>query len=116
MENQFKYFIIIGLSFMLFSCEANKEDIPVGVISKDKMIEVMTEIELTQALIKLKNSTQDTINEQQLYNEVYDEFDISEGEFNTSIDYYCKEPRPFMLMYGKVIENLTKKQSEHQRK
>lgn len=97
------------------SCGAN-EEIPAEVIAKDKMVEVMTEIELTQALIRLKNSTQDTINEQQLFNEVYTAFDISENKFNTSLEYYCKDPKLLMNMYIQVMENLTKKQSEQQRK
>ena len=100
---------------MLMSC-GSKDEIPAEVIPKNIMIEVMTEMELTQALVKLKNSTQDTINEQQLFEEVYISYDISENKFNTSLAYYCKDPKLLMNMYGKVLENLTKKQSEQQRK
>lgn len=89
---------------------------PKDVIQKDKMIDMMTEIELTQALIKLKYSTQDTINGAVLYNEVYKEFGVSKEVFNTSLSYYCEDPNTLMQMYSSVIENLTKKQSELQRK
>ncbi|MDG1476238.1 MAG: DUF4296 domain-containing protein [Vicingaceae bacterium] len=115
MIDQLKYFLIIALTFWLMSC-GGKDEIPAEVIPKEKMIDVMTEIELTQALIKLKYSTQDTINEQQIFNEVYTDFDISEEKFNVSITYYCKDPKLLMNMYIKVMENLTKKQSEQQRK
>jgi len=80
------------------------------------MIEIMVDIELTEALIELKSSMKDTINEKALYHEVFNSYSISEVEFNKSLVHYCKDPKSLMEMYGKVIENLTKKQSEHQRK
>jgi hypothetical protein len=115
MENQIKYFIILTM-LTFFSCSNSDDLVPEGVLDKDDMIVVMAEIELTQALIKLKSSTIDTINERQLYNEVYIEYNISEEEFNNSLNHYCKDPALLKEMYGKVIENLTKKQSEQQRK
>jgi len=116
MEKQLKYFIFFALTLVLFSCANNSEETPEGVIPKDKMIEVLGEIELTQALIKLKLSTQDTVNQEQLFNEVYDEFSITQDQFNNSLTYYCEDPKSLMNMYGKVIEDLTKKQSEHSQK
>ncbi len=116
MKNQLKYYIFLTLSIVLFSCGNNLDEIPEGIIPKGEMIEVMSEIELTQALIKLKLSTQDTVNQQQLFQEVYNEFGVSEEQFNNSLTHYCKDPKLLMNMYGKVIENLTKKQSEHQKK
>jgi uncharacterized membrane protein len=115
MKDQLKYFIVL-LTIMMSSCNNDVDIVPVGVMSKEKMVEVMAEIELTQALIKLKSSTKDTVNEGQLYNEVYTTYSISEEEFNNSLEHYCKDPGLLMDMYGKVIENLTKKQSEQQRK
>lgn len=111
-----KYLIIVGSVFMLLACGGGNSKTPEGVIPKDKMIEVIAEIELTQALIKLKSSTQDTINEQELYNEVYQDYNISQEKFNRSLKHYCENPKSLMNMYGKVIENLTKKQSEQQGK
>jgi len=115
MKNQLKYFIVIG-SLVMLSCGSDEDYVPEGVIAKEKMIEVMVDVELTQALIKLKTSTRDTINERQIYNEVYNTYSISEEDFNNSLKYYCKKPKLLLEMYGLVIENLTKKQSEQQRK
>jgi hypothetical protein len=115
MKDQLKYFIVL-VTIVMFSCNSDADIVPEGVLGKEKMIEVMVEIELTQALVKLKSSTIDTINERQLYNEVYSAYNVSEEEFNNSLDHYCKDPKLLMDMYGKVIEDLTKKQSEQQRK
>lgn len=116
MRNQIRYLIILTLNLVLIACGKKPDKIPEGIILKGEMIEVISEIELTQALIKLKLSEQDTINQEQLFQEVYDEFNVSKNQFNNSLVYYCKEPKVLKSMYTKVIENLTKKQSEHQKK
>lgn len=96
--------------FAFISCRNNKVQPPKDLISKDKMVEVIAEIELTQALIKLKLANQDTINKQQLFNQVYDEFNISEEQFNNSLTYYSKVPRDLMLIYEEVVTKLSQKQ------
>ena len=115
MKDQLKYFIVVGFALFFLSCGGGKNEAPEGVIVKDKMVEVMTEIELTQALVKL-NSFEEAIDEQQLYDDVFTSFNTSQEIFNKSLEHYCKDPKLLMEMYAKVIENLTKKQSEQQRK
>ncbi len=97
------------------SCGNGKEEVPEGVIPQEKMVEVLTEIELTQALIKLKFSKQDsTINQQLLFEEVYTDFSISKEQFNISLVYYCEHPKALEEMYVEVINNLSVKQTEFQ--
>ena len=92
------------------SCEEEKIVPPKNLILEDKMVEVITETELTQALIKLKLSNQDTINKQQLFKQVYADFNISEEQFNNSLAYYAQVPRDLMLIYEDVITKLSEKQ------
>ncbi len=102
------------------SCDGDESsEIPKNVIPEEKMIEVITEIELTQALIKLKFSVPDTtqgsaINKQELFNQVYKSFNTSEEQFNNSLTYYSEHPKLLMEMYIKVINNLSEKQGDYQ--
>lgn len=114
MKHFLRYIVIFTLTFGVTSCGSNENTIPDGVIVEDKMVDVIVEIELTQALIKLKFSNQDTINQQQLFNDVYDDFEISEEQFNRSLAYYCKKPKVLMEMYAQVITNLSEKQAANQ--
>ena len=82
------------------------------------MVAILAELEMTQALIKLKFSVVDTsssslgeINKQQLFNDIYKEFEISEDEFNTSLAYYCERPKELEEMYGLVINNLSEREA-----
>ena len=115
MKEQLKCFTVIGIVLFFMSCGGDKNEVPDGVIAKDEMIELLVEIELTQALVKL-NSFEEAIDEQQLYDEVFTSFNTSQDDFNNSMEFYCKDPKLLMDMYSKVIEKLTQKQSEHQRK
>jgi hypothetical protein len=107
-----KYTVII---LVFVSCGNRGNKAPENIIQKDVMVEVITEIELTQALLKLKIANQDTINQNQLFEEVYDESDISEEEFNNSLVFYSKEPKLLEEMYIKVINNISKEQAELQK-
>jgi len=104
---------IISLIIIL-SCNNQVKDVPEDIISEDKMVEVITEIELTQALIKLKFLHQDTLNPQQLFNEVYSDFNVSKEQFNKSLAFYSQEPKTIENIYVKVIINLSKRQAEIQ--
>ena len=102
-------YIVIVFGFLI-SCTEGEKALPDYLIEREKMVEVIADIELTQALIKLKFSNQDALNSQELYNQVYKEFGISEEQFNKSLVYYCKTPKGTEGVYIDAIERLTEKQ------
>jgi hypothetical protein len=106
-----KFFYIVIVFGWITSCELEQETVP-NIIERDKMVEVISEIELTQALIKLKFSNKDTINSQALYHQVYEAFNISEEEFNNSLVFYCKTPKEAEGIYTEAIALLSAKQPQ----
>ena len=114
MKNYLQYIIFIVSALVVISCQERKR-IPDGIIPEDKMVEVITEVELTQALLKLKIANQDTVNQKQLFEETYKDFGISEETFNNSLDFYCQDPKLLEEIYAKVINNISKKQAELQK-
>ena len=107
--------IVLLLTTIVLVCCNNKNELPGEIIPEDKMVEVIAEIEFTQALIKLKLSSQDSIIDQKkLFNEVYSTFNTSEKQFNKSLAYYAKQPKVLDGIYVKVITKLSKKQAENQ--
>ena len=67
MKNQIKNSILLILVILISSCGNGRKDIPNELIPEEDMVKIFTEIELTQALIKLKFSNRDTINQQELF-------------------------------------------------
>ena len=110
MKLYLKYIIIVFV--FLMSCTEEEETLPSNLIEREIMVDVISEIELTQALIKLKFTTQDTLNSQEFYNQVYKEFNITEEQFNKSLAYYCKTPKGTESLYIDAIELLSEKQAK----
>jgi hypothetical protein len=48
-----------------------------------------------------------------LYDQIYEEFKISEEEFNNSIEFYCKTPKEAEGLYLEAIEVLSAKQVQN---
>ena len=114
MKLKIKYIVFFTFILVISSCIKGSLEIPKDIIPRDKMIQVITEIELTQALVKLKVINQDSlINQQELFNQVYNDFNITEEQFNTSLSYYCGDPIKLEEMYVQVIIQLTERQVEN---
>jgi hypothetical protein len=114
MKKTLKHIIFIVLVLVTVSCGIEGDKAPESIIPGDIMVKVITEIELTQALLKLKIANQDTVNQKQLFNETFKEFGVSEDEFNNSLKYYCQDPKLLEEIYVKVINNISKKQAKNQ--
>ena len=110
MKFYLKYIVVV--CGFLSSCKDDVETLPESIIARDKMVEVIAEVELTQALIKLKLSARDTLYQKTLYSQVYQKFEISETEFNNSLHYYCSNPKEMMDVYLEAIERLSERQVE----
>ena len=62
MKLMLKYLLFLTVTLALFSCEEKDEYVPEEILGRDKMIEVMVDVEMAQALIRFKLSRHDTIN------------------------------------------------------
>ncbi len=108
-------------AFVLISCASPEKEIPKDVIPKEKMVGLITEVELTQALIKLKSANKDTIESKSEmfegihtnFEELFKEFSTTEEQFNNSLTYYGQKPETLENIYLRVINNLSKKQAEN---
>ena len=110
-----KQLLFFIFTLAILSCNNNNNVIPKDIIPKEKMVAVITDIELTEALIKLKFSNKDSsINQGKLFNEVYQNHNTSEEHFNESIEYYSKQPKVLDSIYVKVIAKLSQIQAENQ--
>jgi hypothetical protein len=112
MKKKLKYIIFLALSVFLITCGGNEKKIPEGIIPREKMVEIITEIELTQALIKVEFSNQDTLNQKHLFNQIYSSFKVSEEQFNTSLSFYCNNPKILEEIYVQTIIKLSKNQAK----
>lgn len=107
-----KYSLIVAC--FLASCSGSEEALPQNILTRDEMIEVVVEIELTQALIKLKLYSKDTLDHEALYAHVYQKFQITEEQFNLNLKHYCENPKKMEELYLDAISLMSKKQVQPQ--
>lgn len=106
-------FLVILSFFLLFSCNP-KEEKPEDIWSEERMVEVLTEVQLTEAIVRLGyNRLSDTMyHNDTLYSSVFRLLGTNQDEFDKNLDYYVKHPQQLEDVYDQVITNLSTRTSE----
>lgn len=104
---KFRYLII---TLLIAACSSNKVDIPNGVLPKDKMVDVITDFQLLEAVHKdmglfgiERKRVADTS-----YVIVFNKHDITVQEFDSSYSFYTRHPELFEEVMQDVKEQLSK--------
>ena len=104
--------IFIGL---LFACTSN-DSVPNNILDKNQMVGVIVNLELNQAMYKLKFANKDSVNYMQMVNQTFTKQSTSKEQFNNSLSYYAEHPIVLKEIYDEAIVVLTEKQAENQSK
>lgn len=101
--------LAIIITLIALGCKST----PNGLLSEEKMVEVLTEIHIAEGRLKTVNIFSDSAKKMApvLYHEIYREQQITAEDFKTSYDYYQKHPKQFEAIIDKVIIELSKKES-----
>lgn len=97
----------------LFGCNRFADDKPTDLIPQDKMIEVLVEIHVADAVVEQKFGPQ-TPNlpmTNALYNRIYQNYGITAAQYKLSYRYYEAHPDIMDKMYTQVITELSKKEA-----
>lgn len=105
--------VICFISVLLLACKEEKER-PDVVLPEDKMVEVMTEFQIAEAIVRLGyHRTPDSlIYNDSIYEAVFDKLEITKSQFDTSYNYYSMNPKEFEEIYKQVITNLSTRAAE----
>jgi hypothetical protein len=103
--------ILCFFCFGLTACDS--ENLPDRVLSEDKMIEVLIDIQLTEGIASSLPIPYDS--SQVLYRllerEVFLKHDVQDSVFTQSMIYYLQYPIKMDAMYARVIDSLILKQA-----
>ncbi len=104
-------FSIILLS--LCGCTQFQDQKPTDLIPEDRMIQIMVDIHVADALVEQKygptNPNRPLTNA--LYTRIYKNYAISPDQFRTSYRYYESHPEAMDRMYTQIITELSKKEA-----
>ncbi|MEA3505856.1 MAG: DUF4296 domain-containing protein [Bacteroidota bacterium] len=108
----YKNIVFFLLVVVLLGCSDSKDNVlPTGVLKSDKMTEIFTDMQLVEAVLVKKRGKGidiDAITEK-YYDVLFEKYDITKDEFDSSVTYYQKNPDALMAIYEDVIIELNKK-------
>jgi len=106
--------ILALILFLFISCSQKKlESKPSGLLSKDKMTDVLVDIHLAEGAAdnrKLKSGQIDLMMTTR-YKELFQKHEITYEEFKVSYDYYMNHAEELAEIYTEVVNKLTTRES-----
>jgi len=105
-------FIII-IYTCLIACVSKPEE-PEGLYNKEEMVNIIVQLEVNQAIYKLKFTTNDSLDFDKLTQHTFENLNATKENFNASLAYYASTPKILEEIYNQAIVNLAQKQAELQ--
>ena len=113
-----KRLLLLALPLMLLAACGGEEESapPAGVLSEDDMVAVMVDIQLIEGayhkrVIKSKNTRKDALDG---YVKVYDKYNISQAQFDSSYSWYLHDPKRMDAVLERVLQELSEMQAKAQ--
>jgi hypothetical protein len=109
--------LFLLLVLLLSACNGNTAaDSPENVLPKEKMAEVMVDIQLMEASLNLSTYNPQKVGKQgsivSLNLDVLKKHNISKQQYDQSFEYYCKNPLELGEVYQLVLNRLSQLQAE----
>jgi hypothetical protein len=115
MKNKIKaLYIFLFLIVFISSCKDKKVVIPDNIFPEEKMIQVMSDVQLVETLYtREKLEGRENINKiTELYALVLEKHEISREQFKESYSFYVAHPKLMEKVYEGVLAEISKKQAE----
>ena len=97
----------------MFSCK-EEEKVPNYVMPEDQFVEVLTEFQVAEALVRLGHHRKNDsiyLNDS-IYSSVFRKLNISSELFDSNFTYYSERPKQFEKVYEQVITNLSERSAQ----
>ncbi len=111
-----KTFILIFFltGFILTGCNLiKKEELPEGILSQEKFVEVLKDCQLAEASIYMHKMKQPDSGPytKHMYKAIFTKHHITEDQFRKNIDFYKSKPEELLKIYSNLVDSLNKMQS-----
>lgn len=115
-----KWAFIFSIALLAVSCNSLLKSKPAGTLSEEKMTDVLIDIHLTEAIIRVGNDSltklNDTTDIRNRFAQVFRKHDVEPDEFNKSLNYYIRHIELLDIIYVEVINRLTEMEANLQQK
>lgn len=107
-----KIYIILICSFLFACSKGPAEKIPDTVLSKEKMAEVMIDIQLYESSMSISLFKEENVLLEVPKSNILKNHGLSKKQYDESFEYYSQHPELFSEVYTIVLNNLSRMQAE----
>ena len=108
--------LVVSVVFFLSSCynvNENETTVPDVLLTKDQLVEVLTEIQLVEAGFSISESRIfEKKRKPKFYDKILNKYGITLVQLRTNVNYYQATPKVMEEIYESVLANLSRIQSE----
>jgi hypothetical protein len=106
-----KWILFVSIAMLTVSCDSIFTSKPAGTLNEDEMINILVDIHLTEATLRISNDSlsrkNDSIDQRIRFAHVFRKHDIDPDNFNKSMDYYLEHIELLDKIYIEVINRLS---------
>lgn len=103
--------LLIGLLYFVVACDKQVMEKPANLIPEEKMVEILTDIVIYQA-IEGYDPQKLTTNNVKLNDFIFNKYKVNAKVIETSNKYYASDVDGYKKLYEKVIRNLEERRKE----
>lgn len=103
---------LLFLAFLMFSCKQNIENEPDNLISKEKMINILSDIHRLEGVVNnmnIQNTDTTSFIYRKMEAQLFKKHEIDTAAYYKSYKYYLVNPDEFTEMYKKVVLSIKAK-------
>jgi len=111
--NKILNYLPILMLVLLTSCGEGGSKSDKGILSEQKMVELLVDTHLTDAILYIDNSRADEKRDKALfyYPSVLGKHGILKAQMDSSVAWYMRNPAAYARIYEQVVKNLEKRQA-----
>jgi hypothetical protein len=110
---------LLALTLFYTSCNEDMSEKPPRLISRDKMVDILVDIHLSDAAFQSRRYSNEKLSaytESDFYYSILKKHHLADSVFETSLIYYSSKPKEFEKIYTRVINQLTVLEQEESKK
>jgi len=109
--------VLLILLILVVSLGCNtRQARPADIIGEEKMVQLLVETHLADALLAKDPATMDAKRDKALYvyPSVLEKYGITRAQMDSSVSYYIRNPKVFVRIYDKTVKELERRVEENQ--
>src|SRR5262245_60231124 len=111
-----KYILFLMVVGFVCACSPSPKDkdaAPDNLLSPDSMVSILVDIHLVEAASNITRFNDvESFKAQELYPSIYKTHKTDSATFHSSFNYYLRHPDKLQAIYDKVLNELSKRESE----